>query len=201
MAHYYIVYIYQITKDLSLQKGELQMSYKKKGNKGNSSYSDMLVTEPELSDQAGARQYTAEYKLNILKEAEALSHPGELGALLRREGLFSSHLATWYWQREKGELLESDRKKNKHEDNIQDIVKKRIDKLEMEFYREAEKIKITLEKRINKLERENKELKIDMEKASIIIDTQKKIIVKLRASLTDKLSETTYRNALRQDYV
>jgi transposase-like protein len=51
------------------------------------------------------RQFTAEYRRRILKEADACKKPGEVGALLRREGLYSSHLANWRRQREHGELV------------------------------------------------------------------------------------------------
>ena len=50
------------------------------------------------------RRFTAEYKLRVLHEADGLSRPGEIGALLRREGLYSSHLSTWRGQREEGVL-------------------------------------------------------------------------------------------------
>jgi transposase-like protein len=50
------------------------------------------------------RRFTAEYKLNVLREADGLSQPGEIGALLRREGLYSSHLSVWRTQREAGSL-------------------------------------------------------------------------------------------------
>jgi transposase len=50
------------------------------------------------------RQYTAEYKRRILKEADACTTPGVIGALLRREGLYSSHLVVWRRARGRGEL-------------------------------------------------------------------------------------------------
>ena len=51
--------------------------------------------DPEVTERAKRRRFTAEYKLRILREADACSEPGQLGALLRREGLYSSHLSTW----------------------------------------------------------------------------------------------------------
>ena len=51
------------------------------------------------------RQFTAEYRRGLLTEADACKKPGALGALLRREGLYSSHLANWRRQRDQGELL------------------------------------------------------------------------------------------------
>jgi hypothetical protein len=55
------------------------------------------------SKQLESRQFTAEYKRAILDEAEACRGEGAIGALLRREGLYSSHLITWRRQREQGE--------------------------------------------------------------------------------------------------
>jgi transposase-like protein len=57
-----------------------------------------------LVKRAQRRQFTAEYKLRIVREAEACSKEGDIGALLRREGLYSSHLATWRKQRDRAEL-------------------------------------------------------------------------------------------------
>ena len=57
----------------------------------------------EVTEKAKRRQYSAGYKLKILQEADACTKPGELGALLRREGLYSSHLAAWRKARAKGE--------------------------------------------------------------------------------------------------
>ncbi len=59
---------------------------------------------PEVSEKASRRRYKAEYKLRIIKEAEKCTKRGELGALLRREGLYSSHLKTWQNQRDEGTL-------------------------------------------------------------------------------------------------
>jgi transposase len=62
------------------------------------------VPGPELVEQARRRRFTAEYKLRVLREADACSRPGEVGALLRREGLYSSILSEWRKQREAGSL-------------------------------------------------------------------------------------------------
>jgi len=59
--------------------------------------------DPEVVERAKRRRFTAEYKLRILDQADRCE-PGELGALLRREGLYSSHLTTWRRQREAGAL-------------------------------------------------------------------------------------------------
>ena len=53
------------------------------------------VPDPELVEQAKRRSFTAEYKARILAEADACTQPGEIGELLRREGLYTSHLTYW----------------------------------------------------------------------------------------------------------
>jgi len=58
----------------------------------------------EVTEKAKRRAFTAEYKRKIVKEADACNGPGEIGALLRREGLYSSHLTTWRQARDRGEL-------------------------------------------------------------------------------------------------
>ena len=64
------------------------------------------VPDPELVEQAKRRSFTAEYKARILAEADACSRPGEVGELLRREGLYTSHLTYWRKQRKDGALKE-----------------------------------------------------------------------------------------------
>src|ERR1700680_1149689 len=58
--------------------------------------------DPEVSARLARRRFTTAYKLEILRKADACSRRGELGALLRKEGLYSSHLITWRQQRERG---------------------------------------------------------------------------------------------------
>ena len=60
--------------------------------------------DPELVERPARRRFSAEYKLRILQQAEACTRPGEIGALLRREGLYTSHLTAWRKQREQGAL-------------------------------------------------------------------------------------------------
>lgn len=64
------------------------------------------VPDPELVEQAKRRTFTAKYKAEILAKADACTKPGEVGELLRREGLYSSHLVTWRRQRTDGALKE-----------------------------------------------------------------------------------------------
>jgi transposase len=64
------------------------------------------VPDPELVEQAKRRSFTAEYKARILAEADACTRPGEVGEVLRREGLYTSHLTYWRKQRKDGALKE-----------------------------------------------------------------------------------------------
>ena len=69
--------------------------------------------DPELVEQAKRRSFTAEYKARILAEADACTEPGQIGALLRREGLYTSHLTYWRKQRKKGALEELGRSRGR----------------------------------------------------------------------------------------
>jgi transposase len=64
------------------------------------------VPDPELVEQAKRRSFTAKYKLEILAKADACTKPGEVGELLRREGLYTSHLTYWRERRMDGALKE-----------------------------------------------------------------------------------------------
>lgn len=64
-----------------------------------------LGEETEVTEKAKRRTFTLEYKRRIVREADACKKPGAIGALLRREGLFSSHLTIWRQQRDRGELV------------------------------------------------------------------------------------------------
>jgi transposase-like protein len=67
--------------------------------------------EIEVPAKARRRRFTLEYKRKIIREADGCKTPGAVGALLRREGLYSSHLATWRAARERGDLLEVRKKR------------------------------------------------------------------------------------------
>ena len=60
--------------------------------------------DPEVPEKARRRRFSAEYKLAILREVDACTEPGQIGALLRRERLYSSHLVDWRRQRDAGAL-------------------------------------------------------------------------------------------------
>ena len=63
-----------------------------------------VMPDPELAERPRRRRFTAEYKLRVLREAEGCSRKGEIGAMLRREGLYTSHLTAWRKQRDAGAL-------------------------------------------------------------------------------------------------
>lgn len=65
---------------------------------------EIMPKDTEVSSKPRRRTFTAEYRLRIVKEADACTKPGEVGALLRREGLYSSHLADWRRAARSGEL-------------------------------------------------------------------------------------------------
>ena len=97
------------------------------------------VPDPELVERAKRRRFTAEYKLRILRQAEACTRPGEIGALLRREGLYTSHLTAWRKQRDAGALEALDRKRGRKPADPRDT---RLAALE----RRAERAEAELEK-------------------------------------------------------
>ena len=113
----------------------------------------MSPPDPEVPETKVRRKVTAKYKLQVLKEADACTEPGQLGALLRREGLYSSNLTTWRRQRDEGLL----------------------DALSPKKRGRKEKERNPLAPKVAELERENERLRKKLRKAEIIIDVQKKI--------------------------
>ena len=69
--------------------------------------------DPEVPEKAKRRRFSAEYKLAILREADRCTEPGQIGALLRRERLYSSHLVDWRRQRDTGALQALARKRGR----------------------------------------------------------------------------------------
>src|SRR5712692_3017689 len=75
------------------------------GSAGGRALSVGVVADPELVERPRRRRFSAEYKLRIVRAADGCSRPGEIGALLRREGLYSSLLTEWRRARESGALV------------------------------------------------------------------------------------------------
>ena len=109
--------------------------------------------DPEVPAKARRRRFTAKYKLRILAKADRCSKPGDVGKLLRQEGLYSSLLSRWREQREAGALAALRPKKRGRKPRPVDPQAKRV----------AE------------LERENARLRQKLEKAETIIEVQKKL--------------------------
>jgi transposase len=70
-----------------------------------------VAPEVEVTAKASRRRFTVAYKRKIVREADGCKNPGAVGALLRREGLYSSHLTTWRGARERGELAGAPKKR------------------------------------------------------------------------------------------
>lgn len=124
--------------------------------------SEVLETKPR-------RRFTAKYKLSILAEVDACTKPGEIGALLRREGLYSSNIRTWQRQLQEGALKGLSPKKRgrkKHDIN-------------------------PLAKRVAELERDNTKLAKKLKQAETIIEVQKKISEILGISQPDNNEESS----------
>ena len=115
----------------------------------NGTVADM-APETQVVPRPQRRRFTVSYKLQILQEADVCKASGQIGALLRREGLYSSNLSAWRRQRERGEL-----------DGLSPA--KRGPKVD-EAARQIEQLK-----------RENARLKKRLDKAETIIDVQKKL--------------------------
>jgi transposase-like protein len=117
-----------------------------------------------VPEKARRRQFSAEYKKRVLEEADACSEPGAIGALLRREGLYSSHLVVWRRQRAEGTsegLRPRTRGRKPQSQN-------------------------PLAKKVAQLERENRRLERRLKQAEIIIDVQKKVSQILAGPLSDE---------------
>jgi transposase len=89
-----------------------------------------VVPDSEVPEKAVRRRFTAEYKRSILQEAEVCKEQGRLGALLRREGLYSSNLITWRRQADKGTLEALSPKKRGPKEKKPDPALLRIAELE-----------------------------------------------------------------------
>jgi transposase len=110
-------------------------------------------SDPEVAEKKPRRKFTAQYKLDILAKADTCTQPGQLGTLLRKEGLYSSNLTTWKRQREKG-LLDALSPKKRGRKKTQEN---------------------PLAQEVARLQRETERLRVKLKKAETIIEVQKKI--------------------------
>lgn len=126
------------------------------------------VPNPEVLEKAQRRIYTAEYKLRILQETDTCNE-GQIGAILRREGLYSSHLTTWRRQRQAGQLAAlTDNKRGR---------------------------KATPENPLNgeveRLRGENERLSQRLQQAELMVDIQKKACAILNITLATNNSDNS----------
>jgi transposase len=121
------------------------------------------VPDPEVEAKATRRRFSAQYKLKILAQLDKCTNSNEVGALLRREGLYSSHLTLWRRQREEGLLSALTPKKRGRK----------------------QKETNPLAKEVARLERDNERLQARLKQAEIIIEVQKKVSQLLGISLAE----------------
>jgi len=124
----------------------------------------MNASEPEIEVAAKAtrRRFTVEYKRTIVREADACRTPGAVGALLRREGLYSSHLTTWRAARERGDLAGAAKKRGP-----------------------ARRVADPRDKRITELERESTRWRKRAERAEALVELQKQMAALLGTPSTE----------------
>lgn len=133
-------------------------------------YKDIpVVSDTEVLEKATRRSFTAEYKRRIIREADVCKEQRQIGALLRREGLYYSNLATWYHQAERGTLdaLSSKKRGPKIQKADQSV------------------------RRITEQEKEILKLQSRLKKAELIIETQKKIAEIFQLSLGGNQEENS----------
>ena len=122
--------------------------------------------DPEVPAKAQRRRFSVEYRLRIVKQADACRKPGELGALLRREGLYSSLLTNWRHQREQGALVSMRARKRGP-------------------------MPRPIDPRVRQLEAENARLQRKLQQADTIITVQKKVADILGIPLRPLVSDET----------
>lgn len=115
------------------------------------------VPDPEIPEKAKRRQFSAQYKLDVLAEYDRLTEPGAKGALLRREGLYSSHIVEWRRARDAGGLAELDKPRGR---------KRRLS---------AEGVEL------ERIRRRNERLEAELAKAKLVIEVQGKVSALLEA--------------------
>ena len=120
--------------------------------------------QTEVTPKAKRRQFSAQYKLRVLEEADQCTRPGEIGALLRREGLYSSNLTTWRRQRAEGQIGALSAKKRGPKPSVD----------------------TAMARELAQLRKENRQLEQKLKKAELIIEVQKKVSLLLGVDIDPK---------------
>ncbi len=128
---------------------------------GEGKRSAAAPVDPEVADKPSRRRFSPAYKLRILEEVDGCTEPGEVGRILRREGLYSSSLATWRKAARNGSLTALSKKRGRKPERN------------------------PLDEKVRKLERQNARLENELRKAHLIIDVQGKVAGLLGISLDD----------------
>lgn len=131
------------------ESAEAQDHNENRSIEGSETAPDQLP-DPEVKDRARRRQFSANYKLRLLEEIDQCQ-PGEVGAILRREGLYSSHLTKWRREQRAGQLKALSPKKRGRREPDPSAVE------------------------LARLRRENEKLQAELERVEIIIKYQKKV--------------------------
>lgn len=135
------------------------MSQKQTKQSSHNGSAKMYPPDPEVVPRAARRRFSVAEKQRLLEEADACTEPGQIGALLRREGIYSSYLADWRRERENGQLQGLTGQQRGRPRNEQ----------------AAE---------VTRLRQENERLKAQLAQAELIITAQKKLSQALEQTLT-----------------
>ena len=139
------------------------MSHKKTAEITLNGQSKLDPRDTEVVPKAKRRLFSVAYKKRILAEVDGCTQAGQIGAILRREGLYSSHLTTWRRQRDRGELAGSRGRPAKPE----------------------------AEQEVTRLRQENERLQQRLAQAEAIIDVQKKVSQLIGLTLTNSQRDET----------
>lgn len=141
---------------LAPERGEPERSGGEPNGGANNPAADSPAPDPEVSAKPQRRRFTPAYKARIVEEAQRCTGSGQVGALLRREGLYSSALTQWRRQYQSGALqaLKDDKRGRKRTRDARD-------------------------NELERLQRENKRLNKKLRQAELIIEIQKKVAAML----------------------
>jgi len=151
-------------KVLQFKREQAETEGARRATEGSARSERSEIPDPEVAEKAKRRRFTADYKIRILREADACRGDGDIGALLRREGLYSSNLTAWRRQR--------------------DVIAREG----LTARKRGRKAK-QIDPRVKELERENTQLKRKLKRAEMILDIQKKASELLGISLESPGSE------------
>lgn len=144
------------------REGERSEPDRSGGAANSGAAASVILPDPEVPEKPKRRQFSGEYKRSIVAQAEDCRDDGAIGALLRREGLYSSHLTTWRRQREQGELDALSPKKRGRKFTANPLAEEN-----------------------QRLQKENARLSRRLEQAELIIDVPKKVSALLGISLPE----------------